>query len=84
MDISVPEVVARPTMSLSAPPLTVDVDEVMTITGVPVGAVVTHRDGETVVDDGSLEWSSNVVGRFYFAFDLFPYQQEFFFVEVIA
>ena len=74
--------VDRPTLTLSAPPETLKVDVEMVVTGLPTGSEVHHQGGVAVIDDGSLEWSSDVPGVFSFMVVRFPYQEEVFHVTV--
>ena len=66
--------VDRPLMSLS--------DVEMVITGLPTGSEVHHQGGVAVIDDGSLEWSSDLPGVYSFMVVKFPYQEEVFHVTV--
>jgi hypothetical protein len=74
--------VDRPLMSLSPPPETLQVDVEMVITGLPTGSEVHHQGGVAVIDDGSLEWSSDLPGVYSFMVVKFPYQEEVFHVTV--
>ena len=74
----------RPEMVLSGMQDVLGVNEEMVVTGLPVGTVVHHADGELTVDDGSLEWASNVPGAFYLRILNFPYQEVFLRVQVTS
>lgn len=74
--------VDRPLMSLSPPPETLQVDVEMVITGLPTGSEVHHQGGVAVIDDGSLEWASDLPGVYSFMVVKFPYQEEVFHVTV--
>jgi hypothetical protein len=74
----------RPEMALSGMQNVLEVNEEMVITGIPVGTVVHHADGELIVDDDLLEWASNVPGVFYLRILNFPYQEVFLCVSVKA
>jgi hypothetical protein len=76
------EVIDRPMMNLSPPPESLKVNEEMVITGVPLGSEVHHQGGVAVIDDGSLEWASDVPGVFGFIVIKFPHQEEVFHVKV--
>jgi len=76
------EVQARPKMGLfySHEPdehdtVRLDVNEMLRIDNIPVGTVVVHPQGETVVDDGFIEWSSVGLGSHSFRLEKFPYQE---------
>ena len=63
----------RPIMSLSGGE-SVGVDEIWRVDGIPPGTTLTYLESRIVVDDGFIEWSSTVPGRFEFHFSNFPYQ----------
>jgi len=68
-----PEPFARPPMPITHTPLTITTEEDVTITGIPVGAVLSHPDGEDVIDDGDVSWGSAVPGVFILTIEKFPY-----------
>jgi hypothetical protein len=70
---STPALAARPVMPLVFPE-DGDVDVPYEITGIPEGTVVTFPGGTVMVDDGFVEWTSEVEGSFRFMFVNFPYQ----------
>lgn len=84
LDVYSGELVARPRMSLTHTGLTVAVGEALRITGIPPGTLLKHRDGELTVDDGYLEWSSEVPGQFLFILENFPFQREVLHAQVVA
>lgn len=68
------EVVDRPSMPLSvASDQQLEVDQVLTIEGIPPGSEVIHPDGATIVNDGFVEWASVEPGRYSFRIINFPY-----------
>tara|TARA_R110000868_G_scaffold313856_1_gene574857 strand:- start:1671 stop:2057 length:387 start_codon:yes stop_codon:yes gene_type:complete len=66
----------RPIMNLDVSAETIKVDELFTINNIPSGTEVNYPNGSEIVDDGEVEWSTEVAGRFYFIFNNFPYQSE--------
>lgn len=78
------EIADRPAMALSALPGIIGIDEEFVVTGFPSGTECHHIDGISTIDDGSLEWESDVEGVFSFRCLAFPYQEEFFRVKVEA
>jgi hypothetical protein len=78
------EVYDRPKMALDISSKQVSVDEEIIIRGIPVGTVFLYGNGEETIDDGQVEWSSNVAGNFEFVLSNFPYQTEVIQVEVTA
>lgn len=78
------EVYNRPTMSLDISALSVQTNEEIIIKGIPVGTIFNWGSGMEQVDDGQVEWSSNVAGSFEFVLSNFPYQIEVIKIEVTA
>jgi hypothetical protein len=75
--------VSRPELSLvGIPTQGLAINEEMVVTGLPVGTEVHHQEGMTVIDDGSLEWSTNTPGKYFFRILNFPHQEVFFCVQV--
>jgi hypothetical protein len=72
----------RPIMALSVVPDVIDIDDVLLITGIPEGTTCHHVAGETVIDDGQLEWETNSAGHYVFRLVNFPYREERFLVKV--
>jgi len=72
----------RPSMSLGGVVYDLTEDEVMTITGIPVGTSFLHPDGESIINDGVVEWSVNTAGVYILRFQNFPYQEEYIRVDV--
>ena len=70
------EVVQRPTMDLTVSSTELEVDEVLRIENIPEGSKVFHPEGELIVDDGYIEWSSVEPGTYLFRFENFPYMEE--------
>lgn len=78
------EVYERPRMALDISALSVQTDEEIIIKGIPVGTIFNWGSGMEQVDDGQVEWSSNVAGSFEFVLSNFPYQIEVIKIEVTA
>lgn len=76
-------IASRPSMEITYP-ASVAISETALITGIPEGATLIYPDGEVVVNDGVVEWSSLVTGTFQFSIELFPYISESFSIEVTA
>lgn len=68
-----PEPFARPAMPISYGSLSITTEDTLDITGIPAGAVLTHPDGEDVIDDGDVSWGSAVPGIFILTLEKFPY-----------
>lgn len=83
-DIESNKIKQRPKMSLSISSKEAAIGEEITITGIPEGTVFLYGNGEETIDDGEVEWSSNVAGHFEFVLSNFPYQTEVIQVEVTA
>lgn len=78
------EVYDRPKMALNISSKQVSIDEEIIITGIPNGTVFLYGNAEETIDDGQVEWSSNVAGNFEFVLSNFPYQTEVIQIEVTA
>lgn len=78
------KVYERPRMALDISAVTVQTDEEIIIKGIPVGTIFNWGSGMEQVDDGQVEWSSNVAGAFEFVLANFPYQIEVIKIEVTA
>lgn len=68
-----PELFSRPAMPITHGDLTVVIDEPVTVSDIPAGAVLSHPDGEDTIEDGALEWSCAVPGIFVLTLSKFPY-----------
>jgi hypothetical protein len=77
-------VTPRQAMQISVLPTELSVNEVMTITGVPVGSVLHHPDGVSPINDGTIEWSTNAPGLHTFLIVNTAYLEEYFRVEVYS
>lgn len=67
------EITERPTM-----PLVEEANDgpLFHLTGIPVGTKVLFPDGEIIVDDGFIQWTSLVEGEYQFILTNFPYVEE--------
>ena len=80
-------VTPRPTFTLQPDTLSVEVGQVLTISGITVGTTVTHPDGKIVIDDPSdtsIVWSCAEPGDYKFTFENFPYIPETLIATVTA
>ncbi|CAM3843938.1 hypothetical protein [Parendozoicomonas haliclonae] len=69
------EVLDRPTMGISIQkPTTVGED--LVISGVPDNTLVFYPGGQAVIDDGVLEWTSEIPGTFRLTLTNFPYKEQ--------
>jgi hypothetical protein len=71
-------VTKRPSFDLQPSTLAVTVNQLLTINNIPLGTLVSHPDGQTIVDDGFISWSCAEPDRypFTFTFTNFPYKPE--------
>ena len=77
------KIIERPAMVLDISPGTdLDVDEEITISGLPPETLVVYPGGEEVIYDGDISWSSSVAGNFTFVFKRLPWVEEEIYVEV--
>lgn len=83
IDVATKEPIERPGMGLTISSLAVHVLTAVVISNVPVGTKFQHEDGEDIIDDGLLEWSSNVAGLQIFHLTNFPYQEEYIHVQIL-
>tara|TARA_R110000868_G_C10776131_1_gene755128 strand:- start:242 stop:637 length:396 start_codon:yes stop_codon:yes gene_type:complete len=83
-DLDAQEFVLRPEMNLTISATTIGVDETLSITGIPEGTALQYVGGQETIDDGELEWSSNVAGAYLFILTNFPYQERVVQIEVTA
>lgn len=70
------QILDRPNMGLSGIRQAFTTNEVLRIDNIPPGTKVTHPEGETIVDDGFIEWSAVEPGYYSFRFENFPYMEE--------
>ncbi len=68
------EIVDRPTMPFSTVSQTISTSDVLHVEDIPEGTVLTYSGGELTIDDGFIDWDSDVPGLYVFTFRLFPYQ----------
>ncbi len=68
-----PTLTARPVMPLSIGSLNFTTAQTLTITGIPIGTTLHHPDGQTVVDDGFVEWGAEEPGKYLLRLENFPY-----------
>tara|TARA_R110000868_G_scaffold337410_1_gene598313 strand:+ start:583 stop:978 length:396 start_codon:yes stop_codon:yes gene_type:complete len=73
---------SRPEFDLSISGLTISVGETLLISGIPTGTVVDYVGGSEIVDDGDIEWSSEIAGEYEFVFQNFPYQAKVVKIEI--
>jgi prepilin-type processing-associated H-X9-DG protein len=73
----------RPFMNLSISSNQIDEGKTLIISGIPEGANVTYVDGSAIVTDGSIDWSSDIAGKYLFYIEKFPYRDEVIEIEVI-
>lgn len=71
------QVVARPDMNLNYENRDFTVNEIFRVEGIPEGCAVVFPNGEIVVDDGFIEWTSSVTGKFLFYLRAFPFKDIF-------
>jgi len=64
----------RPSFDLQPTSLTTVVDQAITIANIPVGTLVSQDGNAVTVDDGSLDFESDVTGTFTLTFENFPYK----------
>jgi len=83
-DTNAREFVLRPDMNLNISATTINVNQTISITGIPEGTVLQYIGGQQVIDDGELEWSSNVAGAYLFILANFPYQERVVQIEVTS
>lgn len=76
------EFVERPAMSLVPSNLTLAVDEVLRIDGIPPDTLLKFPGDSIVVHDGYVEWASAVPGEYQFKFINFPYKDEVIYASV--
>lgn len=69
------QVTPRPLMPIQVAKNEVMVGEPFRIEGIPSGCKVFYPNGNLVVDDGYIEWSSAVTGRFTFRLKCFPFRE---------
>jgi len=74
--------IERPVMNLSISSNQIEEGETLTINGIPEGANITFVDGSIIVNDGVIEWSSDIAGKYLFYIDKFPYRNEVIEIEV--
>ena len=74
--------ITRPTFGYSDRTVSVDTDTIFT--GVPVGTLVIHPDGETTVNDGQVNWQCDEAGDYTLIFQKFPCIMEIVNVTVTA
>lgn len=68
-------VVDRPEFPVTLPEeITIGVNEVWRVEGIPPGTKLRHPESIDQIDDGEIEWSSIEPGEFHFEFDNFPMQ----------
>lgn len=72
----------RPIMGLDIPTLAVGVGEPVVIDGVPPDTTCYHPDGVSTIDDGQVEWSATLPGRYQLRFENFPYRDAEVWIEV--
>lgn len=74
----------RPIMGIEISSKKVAIDQEVIITGIPAGTTFLYSAGSETIDDGQVEWSSNVSGGYEIILSNFPYQTEVFSIEVTA
>jgi len=77
-----PALAVRPVMPLVTTSLSMTTTHTLTITGIPEGALLHHPDGQTVVDDGYVEWGAEEAGRYQLRLECFPYVTVTLYAEV--
>lgn len=74
VDTKTTVVLARPEFPVALTDVTIKVDEVWRVEGIPVGTELDSKYGKFIIDDGEIEWSSIEPGVFRFEFNCFPIQ----------
>lgn len=74
VDTATTVVLDRPEFPVALADVTIKVDEVWRVEGVPVGTELDSKYGRFTIDDGVVEWSSIEPGVFRFEFNCFPIQ----------
>lgn len=74
-------VVDRPTFSLQPNATELTPSQTFRVDNIPAGTSVKYPDGDVVIDDGFLEWTSAVEGIYSFTFRNFPYAEEIIYAE---
>jgi hypothetical protein len=72
-DLATGMLVDKEEMMLSADKTTALVDELITVSGLPVGSAVVTEEGRFTVDDGVLELEFARAGTYTVSIDKFPY-----------
>ena len=67
-------VLARPEFPVALSDVTIKVDEVWRVEGIPAGTILDSKYGKFPIDDGVVEWSSIEPGSFVFEFNCWPIQ----------
>lgn len=81
VDVATEELIPRPLMGISVGSLQIDADNVdsCNITGIPAGTMAILRgpvEGESEINDGTLEITTDVSGGYMIRLENFPYQVE--------